>query len=81
MEHLPVEVIGDILSHLRTALDVVVASATCKKWREAFQYYLHSLTFFDGASHIYCDLRSDRLKTITTQTILQPRGYGVYHSF
>ncbi|GLT62669.1 hypothetical protein SLA2020_352880 [Shorea laevis] len=47
MEHLSVEVVGDIRSHLRAAHDVVVASATCKKWREAFQYYLHSLTFFD----------------------------------
>ncbi|MCI58296.1 F-box/LRR-repeat protein, partial [Trifolium medium] len=30
MEQLPVEVIGKILSHLSSARDVVIASATCR---------------------------------------------------
>ncbi|GLT62656.1 hypothetical protein SLA2020_352750 [Shorea laevis] len=85
MEDLPVEVIGNILSHLRAARDVVVASATCKKWREAFQYHLQSLTFHDDDWPVYGDDPTsnwpiyghptpDKLKIIITQTILQTKG-------
>lgn len=45
MEYLPVEVIGDMLSRVGAAPDVVVASATCKKWQEAWRNHLHPLTF------------------------------------
>lgn len=32
MEHLPVEVVGIILSMLKVAQDVIIASSTCSKW-------------------------------------------------
>ncbi|KAG6632104.1 hypothetical protein CIPAW_13G136300 [Carya illinoinensis] len=45
MEHFPVEVVGNILSRIGAARDVVIASATCSKWREASCKYLHTLSF------------------------------------
>ncbi|KAG2674430.1 hypothetical protein I3760_13G135100 [Carya illinoinensis] len=45
MEHFPVEVVGNILSRIGAARDVVIASATCLKWREASCKYLHTLSF------------------------------------
>ncbi|GLT62668.1 hypothetical protein SLA2020_352870 [Shorea laevis] len=76
MEDLPVEVIGNILSHLRAARDVVVASATCKQWREAFQHHLSSLTFHDLDFSPINDrgFTSRRLESIITQTIQQTKG-------
>lgn len=74
MEHLPVEVIGNILSHLQSARDVVIASATCKKWREAWRYHLHSLTFNSNDWPFSHDLSTRTLEVIITQTILQTTG-------
>ncbi|PON83107.1 F-box domain containing protein [Trema orientale] len=74
MEHLPVEVIGNILSRLRAARDVVIASATCKKWRKAWRYHLHSLSFNSNEWPVYHDLTTSRLEIIITQTIFQTTG-------
>ncbi|XP_022144792.1 F-box/LRR-repeat protein At1g67190-like [Momordica charantia] len=74
MEHLPVEVIGNILSHLKAARDVVIASATCKKWREAWRNHLHTLTFNSNDWPIPHDLSTSTLEIIITQTILQTTG-------
>lgn len=74
MEHLPVEVIGNILSRLRAARDVVIASATCKKWRKAWRDHLHSLSFNSNDWPIYNDLTTSRLEIIITQTIFQTNG-------
>ncbi|KAI4322417.1 hypothetical protein L6164_022114 [Bauhinia variegata] len=74
MEHLPVEVIGNILSHLRAARDVVIASATCRKWREASCKHLHTLSFNSNDWPIYRDLTTNRLEILITQTIFQTTG-------
>ena len=74
MEHLPVEVIGNILSRLRAARDVVIASATCKKWREAWRNHLHTISFNSNDWPIYHDLTTSRLEIIITQTIFQTTG-------
>ncbi|RAL45667.1 hypothetical protein DM860_009531 [Cuscuta australis] len=50
VEEFPLEVIGDILSRVRVARDVIKASLTCKKWREAYRKHLHALSL--EASHI-----------------------------
>lgn len=73
MEHLPVEVIGNILSHLGSARDVVIASATCKKWREAWRNHLHTLSFNSSDWPIYHELIPSRLEILITQTIFQTR--------
>ncbi|XP_054802804.1 F-box/LRR-repeat protein At1g67190 [Prosopis cineraria] len=73
MEHLPVEVIGNILSHLGSARDVVIASATCKKWREAWRNHLHTLSFNSSDWPIYHELTPGRLEILITQTIFQTR--------
>lgn len=74
MENLPVEVIGNILSQLRAARDVVIASATCKRWREASCKHLHTLSFNSNEWPVYHDLTTSRLEIIITQTILQTVG-------
>uniref|UniRef100_A0A7C8Z2Y8 F-box domain-containing protein n=1 Tax=Opuntia streptacantha TaxID=393608 RepID=A0A7C8Z2Y8_OPUST len=74
MEHLPVEVIGNILSHLGAARDVVVASITCRKWREAFTKHLHFLSFNSNDWSVYRDLATSRLEILITQTIFQTSG-------
>ena len=74
MEHLPVEVVGNILSCLGTARDVVIASATCKKWREAFSSHLHSLSFNSDDWPLYRDLSPCQLEMLITQTIFQTCG-------
>nr|KYP71117.1 F-box/LRR-repeat protein At1g67190 family [Cajanus cajan] len=74
MEHLPVEVIGNILSLLGSARDVVIASATCKKWREAWHNHLHSLSFNYCDWPLYHDLTSNRLEILITQTIFQTKA-------
>ncbi|RVW48113.1 F-box/LRR-repeat protein [Vitis vinifera] len=56
MENLPVEVVGNILSRLGAARDVVIASATCRKWREAWQNHLHTLSFNSNDWPVYHDL-------------------------
>lgn len=74
MEHLPVEVIGNILSLLGSARDVVIASATCKKWREAWRNHLHNLSFVHSDCPLYHDLTSNRLEILITQTIFQTKA-------
>lgn len=74
MEYLPVEVIGNILSHLAAARDVVTASATCRKWREACRKHLQSLSFNSDDWPIYRDLTTSRLEILITETIFQITG-------
>ncbi|XP_042488709.1 F-box/LRR-repeat protein At1g67190-like [Macadamia integrifolia] len=74
MECLPVEVIGNILSQLGAARDVVIASATCRKWREAYRNHLHTLSFNSNDWPVYRDVTTSRLEIIITQTIFQTRG-------
>lgn len=74
MEFLPVEVIGNILSHLGAARDVVIASGTCRKWREACRKHLHSLSFNSDDWSVFRDLTTSRLEILITQTIFQTTG-------
>ncbi|MBA0800335.1 hypothetical protein Gohar_010775 [Gossypium harknessii] len=74
MEHLPVEVIGNILSHLEGARDVVIASATCRKWREAYRKHLHTLAFNSNDWPAYCDISPILLEILITRTIFQTTG-------
>uniref|UniRef100_A0A5B7AA91 F-box domain-containing protein n=1 Tax=Davidia involucrata TaxID=16924 RepID=A0A5B7AA91_DAVIN len=74
MECLPVEVIGNILSRLGAARDVVIASATCRKWREACRKHLHTLSFNSDDWPVYRDLTTSRLEILITQTIFQTTG-------
>ncbi|KAL6342086.1 hypothetical protein AAG906_038565 [Vitis piasezkii] len=74
MEHLPVEVIGNILSRLGAARDIVIASATCRKWREAFCYHLHTLSFNSKDWPLYHDLTTSQLEILITETLLQTTG-------
>lgn len=71
MESLPVEVIGNILSHLGAARDVVVASTTCRKWRVAARHHLHTLCFNTEDWSVYRELSTEDLEILITQTILQ----------
>ncbi|KAG6551417.1 hypothetical protein Mapa_007063 [Marchantia paleacea] len=71
MEGLPVEVIGNILSHLAAARDVVIASATCRKWREAVRRHLHTLCFSNTDWPGYRDHPTEDLEVLITQTIMQ----------
>lgn len=68
------EVIGNILSWLGAARDVVIASATCRKWREASRNHLHTLSFNSNDWPVYCDLTTSRLEILITQTIFQTTG-------
>ncbi|ONI01242.1 hypothetical protein PRUPE_6G129400 [Prunus persica] len=77
MEHLPVEVIGNILSRLSAARDVVVASTTCQKWREACRKHLHTLSFNSNDWPVYRDLTTSQLEILITQTIFQSTGLQV----
>ncbi|CAK9188144.1 unnamed protein product [Ilex paraguariensis] len=74
MEYLPVEVIGNILSRLGAARDVVIASTTCRKWREAWRDHLHTLTFNSNDWPVYHEMTSSRLEILITQTIFQTTG-------
>ncbi|EPS62570.1 hypothetical protein M569_12219 [Genlisea aurea] len=74
MEYLPVEVIGNILSRLGAARNVVIASATCRKWQEAWRNHLHTLTFNSNDWPLYHDISASRLEILITQTIFQTRG-------
>lgn len=68
------EVIGNILSRLGAARDVVIASATCRKWREACRNHLHTLSFNSNDWPVYRDLTTSRLEILITQTIFQTTG-------
>jgi len=69
-----VEVIGNILSRLGGARDVVIASATCRKWREACRKHLQTLSFNSADWPFYRDLTTNRLEILITQTIFQTMG-------
>ncbi|KAG0616494.1 hypothetical protein M758_5G119800 [Ceratodon purpureus] len=71
MESLPVEVIGNILSHLGAARDVVVASTTCRKWRVAARHHLNTLCFNTADWPVYRELSTEDLEILITQTIMQ----------
>ncbi len=68
MEGFPVELIGNILSHVINVKDVVRVSMTCRKWRLAIRY-LHTL------QQDYLDAplsnRTQQLEFLLTDTILQ----------
>ncbi|KAE8732638.1 F-box/LRR-repeat protein [Hibiscus syriacus] len=74
MERLPVEVIGKILSRLGGARDVVIASATCQKWREASRKHLHTLAFNSNDLPPYRDISPRQLEILITQTLFQTVG-------
>ncbi|GAU16075.1 hypothetical protein TSUD_339460 [Trifolium subterraneum] len=74
MENFPVEVIGMILSHLGSARDIVIASLTCKKWKDAWHNYLHALSFDTRDWHLYREVCSGHLEMIITCTLFQTRG-------
>ncbi|KAG7950551.1 hypothetical protein I3843_13G119800 [Carya illinoinensis] len=79
MEHFPVEVVGNILSRIGAARDVVIASATCSKWREASCKYLHTLSFNSNDWPVYLDLPTSDLEILMTQTIFQTTGLEVLY--
>lgn len=70
MEDLPIEVVGYIFSHA-DARDVVVASSTSWKWREALRYHVRGLSFDSSQwpGYLLLDIRS--LESLITRTILQ----------
>ncbi|XP_011077872.1 F-box/LRR-repeat protein At1g67190-like [Sesamum indicum] len=74
MEYLPVEVVGNILSRLGAARNVVIASATCRKWQEAWRNHLHTLTFNSNDWPLYHEFSTSRLEILITQTIFQTKG-------
>ncbi|KAK6152312.1 hypothetical protein DH2020_014947 [Rehmannia glutinosa] len=74
MDYLPVEVIGNILSRLGAARNVVIASATCRKWQEAWRNHLHTLTFNSSDWPLYHEFSTSRLEILITQTIFQTKG-------
>eukprot|EP01018_Ginkgo_biloba_P012316 Gb_07258 [translate_table: standard] len=74
MDKIPVEVIGKILSRLAAARDVVRASLTCRKWREATKNHLHTLSFNSADWPVYRELGTSRLEILITQTIFQTTG-------
>ncbi|PIN16805.1 hypothetical protein CDL12_10536 [Handroanthus impetiginosus] len=71
---LPDEVIGHILSRLGPARNMVIASATCKKWRDAWRNNLHTLTFNSNDWPLYHEFSTSRLEILITQTIFQTKG-------
>ncbi|PSR86490.1 F-box/LRR-repeat protein [Actinidia chinensis var. chinensis] len=74
MEYLPVEVIGNILSRLEAARDVLIASATCRKWRQARHKHLHTLSFSSADRPFDCLFSTSKLEILITETILQTTG-------
>jgi len=72
MEEFPVEVIGKILSHIAAVEQVVRASGTCRKWREAARNHLLTLRCdCRKRSPVYKNLTSVDLQVFLTETILQ----------
>ncbi|VFQ59194.1 unnamed protein product [Cuscuta campestris] len=74
MENIPVEVVGNILLSLDSARDAVVASATCRKWREAWKNHLPSLAFSSNDWPKFRKLTSSELEVIVTRTLFQTAG-------
>ncbi|CAJ2640109.1 unnamed protein product [Trifolium pratense] len=50
---------------------MVIASATCKKWRIACCKHLHTLSFSSNNWPVYCDLTTTCREILITQTIFQ----------
>lgn len=73
MDSIPVEVVGNILSHVASARDVVAASATCRKWREAARYHLHKLVFAYSDWPTYRDLTVSHCEIIITETVMRTK--------
>ncbi|XP_050228298.1 F-box/LRR-repeat protein At1g67190-like isoform X2 [Mercurialis annua] len=71
MENLPVEIVGNILSRVSAARDVVIASTTCKKWREACRTHVHTLVFHSYNWSGYHELGTSNLENLITRTIFQ----------
>ena len=69
MEHLPTELIGNIISRLGPARDVVIASTTCKQWRHAFCYHLSTFSFNSKDSLSYHV--TSQFEILISQTLLQ----------
>ncbi|KAI6697840.1 hypothetical protein NL676_017959 [Syzygium grande] len=59
---------------LKAARDVVVASTTCRKWREAWKKHLRALSFDSNDWPVYHDISTTSLEILITQTIFQTRG-------
>ncbi|CAM8919857.1 unnamed protein product [Rhodiola kirilowii] len=74
MDCIPVEVIGNILSELGDARSIVIASATCRKWQEAYRKHLHTLSFDSIEWPSYKNRTSNGLEMLITQTIFQTKG-------
>ncbi|KAL8112002.1 hypothetical protein AgCh_019635 [Apium graveolens] len=75
MDHIPVEVIGHVLSLIGDARHVVIASVTCRKWRQAFYNYLHTLKFDDHNKHtVYGRFSGSEIETLISNTIFQTTG-------
>lgn len=74
MENLPVDVVGNILSRISAARDVVLASATCRKWRKAFHKHLRVLAFRSSDWHGFDDLSPCQVEILITRTIFQTTG-------
>jgi len=68
MEGFPVELVGNILSHVVNLKDVVRVSMACRKWRLALRY-LHTLQ--QDYSDAPLSNRRQQLEFLLTDTILQ----------
>ncbi len=75
IEGFPVEVIGNILSHVANVKDVVRASWTCRKWRVALRHYLHTLHTLQHHESKFLPAfqrsRTEQLEFLLTDTLLQ----------
>ncbi|VFQ74473.1 unnamed protein product [Cuscuta campestris] len=75
VEKLPVEVIGEILSCVGVARDVIRASLTCRKWREAYLKHLRTLSFnVADDDRVYRELPISDLEMLITETLYQSPG-------
>ncbi|KAG6515233.1 hypothetical protein ZIOFF_025618 [Zingiber officinale] len=75
MEHLPVEIIDGIFSRLGSARDVAAASATCRKWREA---YIKQLPV-EVIGNILSRLESARVAVLVSATCRKWREAYIKH--
>ncbi|VFQ81396.1 unnamed protein product [Cuscuta campestris] len=75
IEKLPVEIIGEILSRVGVARDVIRASLTRRKWREAFRKHLPTLSFdVSDGDHVYHEIPTADLEVLITKTLFQTNG-------
>ncbi len=72
MEGLPIEVIGNILSHVADVKDVAMASWTCRKWRLASRHHLHTL-------RLRGTWKTEQFEFLLTSTILQTTSLQNLH--